>query len=74
MVDRQLLRPGSPRHKESNWIPTDPQRGYELRAGGTTFTLQSETTNGWEDDQWTVPVNFIVSHIVGDRGRMQNLI
>ncbi len=29
----------------------------------TTLTLNTETTYDWENEQWTVPVNFIVSHL-----------
>ncbi|WP_096786882.1 hypothetical protein [Rhodobacter sp. CZR27] len=32
--------------------------------GGTTFTLNSESTYDWEDQQWSVPVNFTVAQLV----------
>jgi hypothetical protein len=35
----------------------------------TTFTLNSETTYDWSNEQWNVPVNFIVSQLlkIGDQ-------
>ena len=30
----------------------------------TTFTVNTESTYDWEDDQWTVPVNFMVQQLV----------
>ncbi|MFK7850004.1 MAG: transporter [Akkermansiaceae bacterium] len=30
----------------------------------TTYTLNLESTYDWQNDQWTVPVNFIVSQLV----------
>jgi hypothetical protein len=29
----------------------------------TTLTLNSETTLDWTADEWTVPINLIVSHV-----------
>jgi hypothetical protein len=35
----------------------------------TTFTLNTETTYDWQNDQWIVPINFIVSQLlkIGDQ-------
>nr|MCU0749451.1 hypothetical protein [Akkermansiaceae bacterium] len=35
----------------------------------TTFTINSETTYDWSNEQWNVPVNFIVSQLlkIGDQ-------
>ena len=30
----------------------------------TTFTLNTESTYDWEDEQWTVPVNLMVQQLV----------
>ena len=30
----------------------------------TTFTLNTESTYDWTNDQWTVPVNFMVQQLV----------
>ncbi len=30
----------------------------------TTFTLNTETTDDWENSKWTVPVNFQISQIL----------
>jgi hypothetical protein len=30
----------------------------------TTFTLNTESTYAWHNDQWTVPINFLVSQLV----------
>ncbi len=37
--------------------------------GGTTFTLNSESSYDWVSDQWTVPINFVVSQLatIGDQ-------
>jgi hypothetical protein len=29
----------------------------------TTFTLNTESTYDWHNDQWTVPINFLVSQL-----------
>ena len=30
----------------------------------TSFTINTESTYDWEDDQWSVPINFMVSQIL----------
>ncbi|MGA6927443.1 MAG: hypothetical protein WBY88_17275, partial [Desulfosarcina sp.] len=30
----------------------------------TSFTLNTESTYNWEDDQWSVPINFLVSQVL----------
>jgi hypothetical protein len=30
----------------------------------TSFTLNTESTYDWETEQWSVPVNFVVSQVV----------
>jgi hypothetical protein len=40
-----------------------------ITSNKTTFTLNSETTYDWLNEQWNVPVNFIVSQLlkIGDQ-------
>lgn len=33
-------------------------------SAATTFTLNTESTYDWSNDQWTVPINFIVSQLI----------
>jgi len=42
--------PKAPEGKESNWVPTDPQRGFEL-----LFRLYSPTKALFEKKVWTLP-------------------
>ena len=42
--------PKAPEGKESNWVPTDPQRGFEL-----LFRLYSPTQALFEKKVWTLP-------------------
>lgn len=39
----------------------------------TAFTVNSETTYDWHARQWTVPINFMVSHIVKVGGQRMSL-
>lgn len=42
--------PKVPEGKETNWVPTDPQRGFEL-----LFRLYSPTPALFEKKAWTLP-------------------
>lgn len=39
----------------------------------TSFTLNTETTYDWENKHWTVPINFMVGHIVQVGGQRLNM-
>jgi hypothetical protein len=35
-----------------------------------TFTLNTESTYNWEDDEWSVPLNLVVSKLVRIGGKL----
>ena len=39
----------------------------------TTFTINSESTYDWENENWSVPVNFVVSQLFAVRGQALQL-
>lgn len=59
---------GGDGREEVNATFVQPFASY-ITPAKTTFTLNLETTYDWSNDQWSVPVNFIVSQLlsIGDQ-------
>jgi len=54
---------GDGNHDDVNATFLQPFCSY-ITPSKTTFTLNSESTYDWTHDQWTIPVNFVVSQLV----------
>jgi hypothetical protein len=44
-------------------VSAAPQRLSLVRANSTTLTLNTKSTYDWRGEDWTVPINLLVSHI-----------
>lgn len=53
---------GDPARNDVNATFIQPFLAYNT-PGGTTFTLNSESTYDWVSEQWTIPLNFMISQI-----------
>ena len=54
---------GDENRQNMNFTYTQPFLAYTTKTY-TTFTVNTETTRDWENDQWTVPLNFMVQQLV----------
>lgn len=54
---------GNDKHPEINNTYIQPFISYATKQG-TSFTLNSESTYNWTADQWTVPMNLVVSQLL----------
>ena len=54
---------GNESRKDVNYIFLQPFLSYTLKSH-TTFSVNSESTYNWKSQEWTVPLNLMVSQVV----------
>lgn len=60
---------GDPSRPDVNATFMQPFMSY-ITPGGTSYTVNSESTYDWQSDTWTVPVNASVSQVLSVNGQM----